>query len=69
VLDADALGDTAEVRRGADGRVALCDATGGVVWTLGYGVARGARVDGGTRRFLWIVAAPTAEHAQGGGGR
>jgi tRNA(Ile)-lysidine synthase len=68
VLDADALGDTAEVRRGPDGRVALCDAAGGIVWTVGYGVARGARVDGDTRRFLWIAAARTAERAHGGDG-
>ncbi len=66
VLDADALGDTAHVRRQADGRLELCDRAGGVVWTLGYGVARNARVGGGTRRFLWIQAAPTAEHAGGG---
>jgi tRNA(Ile)-lysidine synthase len=76
VVDADAIGDTAQVRRGADGRVALCDSSGGVVWTLGYGVARGARVDSGTRRYLWITAAAldtaantTLEHAHRGGGR
>lgn len=66
VLDADALGESAQMLRQADGSVALCDRAGGVVWTLGYGVARSARVDAGTRRFLWIEAAPTAEHADGG---
>ncbi|MBV8952149.1 MAG: tRNA lysidine(34) synthetase TilS [Actinobacteria bacterium] len=67
VLDADAFGDTVEMRRAPDGRVALCDAGGGVVWTLGYSVARGARVRSHTRRFLWFAAAPTPGHARGGG--
>jgi tRNA(Ile)-lysidine synthase len=67
VMDAGVVGDTARVRRGSDGRVSLCDAAGGPVWTLGYGVARRARVDGDTRRFLWVVAAPAAEHTRGGG--
>lgn len=67
VLDRDAFGDSAELRRTADGRVALCDRSGGVVWTLGYGVARGARVGGDTGRFLWFAAAPTTPRTLDGG--
>jgi hypothetical protein len=55
VVDADVAGVDAEL----EGDVLRAVGTGELIWTLGYGVARRARVGPQTRRYLWITAEAT----------
>ncbi|MGH9024802.1 MAG: hypothetical protein ACRDWD_01595, partial [Acidimicrobiia bacterium] len=52
---------TARLVRAPGGRVALVDAGGEPLWTVGYGVGPTARVHARTRHFLWITATDTSE--------
>ncbi|MFN8034543.1 MAG: tRNA lysidine(34) synthetase TilS [Acidimicrobiia bacterium] len=59
VVDADAVGEAARLRRRpSNGRVLLTRPTGEPIWTVGYRIDGGVRVSASTRRFLWIAAVP-----------